>query len=136
MQPLEFTVAGIPISVQSSSQSRQRWKIVVRNAAEAHWPLGTPLVVDEVAAVIIYFHVGDTDLDVDNIVKPILDSLENVVYVNDRLVSQVLVRKTERAGDLEIRNPSPELTDALERLADDFVYIRISDGPDHGEVPL
>ena len=127
---------GIPISAQSSSQSRQRWQIVVRHAAETHWPPGAPPVVDKVAALIIYFYVGDTDLDVDNIVKPILDSLNKVVNVDDRLVSQMLVRKTELADDLEIRNPSPELTDAFERATDDFVYIRISDGPDHGEVPL
>ncbi|MFI4988205.1 MAG: RusA family crossover junction endodeoxyribonuclease [Alphaproteobacteria bacterium] len=136
MQALDFTVVGIPISAQSSSRSRQRWQSLVRRSAEARWPPGTPLVADEVAVLIIYFYVGDTDLDVDNIAKPILDSLKSVVYLDDRHVSEMIVRKTGRSDDLEIRNPSPELTDALERLVDDFVYIRISGGPDHGEVPL
>lgn len=98
-------------------------------------PAGTPLVGEGVGALIIYFYADYTDLDVDNIAKPILDCLEDVVYANDRVIEQLIVRKTGLTGGLTVRNPSPSLANALAGVTRDFVYIRISNPPDHGEVP-
>ena len=73
--PFEFSVLGIPLSAQASGHSRGRWQETVRAAAEAEWESGTPPIGGEASVTIIYSYEGETDLDVDNIAKPILDAL-------------------------------------------------------------
>jgi hypothetical protein len=90
----------------------------------------------ELSATVIYFHAGPTDLDIDNIAKPILDALVGTIYVDDRLVVQVLLRKTRLSAGLRIANPSSTLAVALTGLhRDDFVYVRLTDPPNHMEIP-
>lgn len=134
MDAFDFVVAGIPASVQAT-RSKKPWQARVRRAATARWPAGTPPLVQELTATIIYFYVGDTSLDVDNIAKPILDALKGIVYPDDHLITQLVVRKTKLIPGLAINNPSPELASALAQMRGDFVYVRINRAPHHSEVP-
>ena len=70
----------------------------------------------------------------DNMSKPILDALEGIVIEDDGFVVQLTARRTKLVSDLEIRDVSPELARGLGSF-DDFVFIRISDPPDHGAIP-
>ncbi len=83
---------------------------------------------------IIFFYFQDTDLDVDNIAKPILDALVGVVYDDDQSVVQLIARKTRLAPGLDIRDASAALAEGLD--ADmDFVYVRVGGPPDHRIIP-
>lgn len=97
--PFEFIVTGTPRSIHSRN-SRRVWTNTVKDAAAAAWvddrPLGT-----EVNVTIVYFY-RDGSIDVDNLIKPIMDAMNNVIYDDDALVSQVLARKTELRSGLEI----------------------------------
>ncbi len=74
---------------------------------------------------IILFNFQDTDLNVDNVAKPILDALVGVVYDDDQSVVQLIARKTRLAPGLDIRDASAALAEGLD--ADmDFVYLRVA----------
>lgn len=66
--------------------------------------------------------------DVDNIVKPILDALNNRIYLDDHQVATVVVRKIEPGQAVPAPAPSLVLLNALIG-AKPLVYIRISDDP-------
>jgi Holliday junction resolvase RusA-like endonuclease len=82
MPLLEFIVPGTPISAGASAKSKAKWRAKVGAAAAAALPSSHALVADPVRATVIYFYV-ETDLDLDNILKPILDSMNGIVYVDD-----------------------------------------------------
>ena len=84
----EFIVPGTPISSGASGRSRTHWKNAVSEAALAALPDKHALVADSVRVTIVYFYVS-TDLDLDNIIKPILDALIGVIYVSDFQVANI-----------------------------------------------
>lgn len=131
----DFAVPGIPVSAQTrNNEAKQRWKDTVRGIAEANWPDPSLVLIEDVSVLIIFFYEGETDLDLDNIAKPILDALVNVVYHDDQQVAQLTLRKTNLAEVSELNNPSPNLLDAM-YTGGNFVYVRIGGPPDHGEMP-
>lgn len=85
-------------------------------------------------ARIVYFFTASTDRDVDNIIKPILDSLEGLAFENDNLIFEVTARKTQKITDLTVRGAPPCLVDALNSWPE-FVFVRIGCGLDHTELP-
>ena len=132
---LDFTIAGVPISAQTKSpKARRNWRNRIRATARAESASESSIVADEVSIFIIYFYEGDTDIDVDNVPKLILDALSGVVYLDDMQVSQVITRKTPLAGGLVIDGPSPSLAAALD-VGGDFVYVIVNGPPDHGSIP-
>lgn len=92
-----------------------------------------PALDAQISAAIVYFHVDETEIDVDNVIKPILDALKGHIYVDDRLLDQVLSRRTRLRG-LTVRNASPLLAASLAGRSD-FVYVAIAAAPDHEMVP-
>src|SRR5262245_61408138 len=88
---LEFVVPGPPISnQQSTSQGKANltaWSATVRAAAQGMW--AKPFLTGELKAIIINFYAGnEPSVDVDNMSKPILDALQQLVYDNDRQIRQ------------------------------------------------
>lgn len=63
----------------------------------------------------ITYFFDDVPFDVDNIPKPILEALIGLVYVDDSQVSDLICRKRELTEDLQIRNPSPDLLEFLDK---------------------
>ncbi len=103
-------------------------------AARGAWSHAEPLIATDVSVTIVYFHFQETDLDVDNVAKPILDALVGIVYDDDQSVVQLTSRKTRLAPGLDIRAASAALAEGLD--ADkDFIYVRVSGPPDHRMIP-
>ncbi|WP_420624378.1 RusA family crossover junction endodeoxyribonuclease [Candidatus Poriferisodalis sp.] len=65
-------------------------------------------------------------MDTDNIIKPIQDALEDLVYENDETVVDVCARKVSRRYLSKIVDPPAALDDALASAAGDFVYVRVA----------
>lgn len=128
--PFSFVVMGIPRSSQAKSQNS--WKEKVRSAAAKKWGNDPPLE-DEVSAVILYFYRAGS-VDVDNMVKPILDAMNTLVYVDDGQILQIIARRTELATGLDISGAAPELVEAL-NADSDFVFVQVNGPPDHGAIP-
>ena len=92
--PFEFTIPGVPISHQSGNKKRlAEWRQQVRDAAIALWGTEDALTVNLRIAV-TYFHEGaDARIDGDNLLKPIQDALNGLVYSDDRLIVDAQIRK-------------------------------------------
>ncbi len=131
--PLSFVVQGVPVSAQTRNRRwRRRWIDKVKSAAAAAIGNVEPLAV-EVSVVLVYFY-RDGSPDVDNIIKPILDGMNQVVYEDDRLIDQVTARKTDFAAGLEVRGATAEMLEAFDEAAD-FVYVSVQTPPDHRVLP-
>jgi len=79
---------------------------------------------------IIYFYEG-APLDVDNIIKPIVDSLKGLVYQDDVQITDLASRRRPLAGPFSIDVISPTLGRALSRRRE-FLYVRIAEPPEKG----
>ena len=137
MARLEVIVEGIPASLQSSSKGQEKWKERVRAAARKAITEDDE-IFDECRGILVFFYFDESDLDVDNIVKPVSDALCAIAFGDDRLVTEWLSRKTDLART-EISDPPPSIAAALEVFLAEkrpFVYICIvDDGPNHAELP-
>jgi hypothetical protein len=66
--------------------------------------------------------------DIDNIVKPILDSLSPFIYLDDHQVDRVVVQRFDPGRVYEFSNPSDRLREALEGEKP-LTYVAVSDDP-------
>lgn len=134
---MDLVVRGIPASLQSSAGSRERWKQRVQEAARARIR-EEDQILGECRGIVVYFYFGETQLDVDNVIKPISDALSGIAYGDDRNVSEWIARKTD-LGRTEIVDPPPVLMGELpDRVvaAEPFVYVCVVDeAPNHREMP-
>lgn len=126
--PVEFLVAGTPVSLQGSSAGKNAWKALVRAASMGPCPAGTTLAQCPLRASIYYFCAAPMEGDVDNIVKPILDAMCGTVYEDDQCIANVTVRKIEPGQPIQVRNPSAALALAL-TSPKPIVFIRVSNDP-------
>ena len=131
--PFDFIVEGVPATYDSGG--RHKSKLRVKDAAERLISDEFEPLAIELSVAIIYFSESTTSKDIDNIIKPILDALNGVVYRDDRIVSQVLARKTQMRPDRLISISSRRLAEALEKGLSDFVYVLVGLAPDHSMVP-
>jgi Holliday junction resolvase RusA-like endonuclease len=135
MPHLEFTVAGPPVSHQTKDRAALgAWKAAIRAEATKVWGAGLPLT-GKLKCTILNFHEGeDAPLDDDNMVKPIRDALNGLVYVDD---SQIRYSETIHIcidAPIRIRRASAVLLTAYGQ-GDEFLYVRIDDAPDFIQLP-
>lgn len=127
--PFEFIVYGAPATLQSSPERKKEWQEEVRATAKSERPSGTTHLAwnKQVRARIWYYFVETpADCDIDNIIKPILDACNRIVYQDDKFVSDVCSHRfdTEKIpADLQ----TPLVIDAV-RTKSDFVHIRFEHG--------
>lgn len=127
--PVEFLVAGTPVSLQTKRpQSVNQWKNRVIAASRPLLPEAHLATDQPISATIFYFPNGDMAGDIDNIVKPILDALGRHIYLDDRQVHRLLVQKFEPGKIFPFGAPSPTLDEALKRQKP-IVYIKLSNNP-------
>jgi hypothetical protein len=135
---MEFVVVGAPRSANANPRSRRRWRERVSRAARERLTEEGGPTNQDVAVLIIYFHQGDTTLDVDNIAKSSLDGVKGVAFRDDPQVTELQVRKTRIIAGFSLTGASPYLLSAIDRLSrsgDDFVYVRVDPAPDHSGIP-
>lgn len=126
---LEFAVLGPPISNQ---QNRARgkanlaaWRATVAGEARKQWT--KPLIVGELKAIIINFHQGNKpSLDVDNLSKPVLDAMQQIVYDDDRQIRQAEISHQKMGALYSIAGVSKLLVNMLQS-EQQFVYVRLED---------
>ena len=114
---------------------RDKWTAAVQQAALSQWIADRPPYTTEVGAAIVYYYRDETNIDVDNMGKLILDALKGVIIEDDGLITQLTSRKTDQNAIIAIRNPSEVLASAIGTY-DSFVYVVIGNPPNHEEIPL
>jgi len=122
---VEFVVVGTPISNQSPGPNLQGWRGAVETAAKTQWK--TALLTGKLKAIIINFHLDDKpSLDVDNLSKPILDVLENIVSENDRQIRQAEITHVRIDTPFVFVGASKLIVTAIQ-AGKQFVYVRLED---------
>jgi crossover junction endodeoxyribonuclease RusA len=117
----EFVIEGPPVSVKAKKTNTRRyrkWISTLRSAARKEWPDNEPPIVDPSITVHITNYFTLAPPDVDNIIKPILDALETVVYTKDEQVWKVISQKVDLSLMPTIQDPSPLLAGALEKYSE------------------
>jgi crossover junction endodeoxyribonuclease RusA len=135
MPHLEFTVDGPPISHQTKDKANlNAWKNTIRTRAAEHWG-PRAFLTGKLKCTIINFHEGmKASLDDDNMVKPIRDALNKLVYDDD---SQICYSETIHVSidaPIKLRRASSILLAAFSK-GDEFLYVRIDDAPDFIQLP-
>jgi crossover junction endodeoxyribonuclease RusA len=127
--PLEFVVLGTPVSLQSKRrESLEEWKGRVVEASRTVLPEGHFVTDDPLAVTLYYFPDSEMQGDIDNIIKPILDALEQHIYRDDRQIQRILAQKFEPGNVFGFTQPSSMLENALEQPKP-LLYVRLSDDP-------
>jgi crossover junction endodeoxyribonuclease RusA len=127
--PIEFLVAGTPVSRQSKkAASRDAWKARVLAGALAIIPQPHFASGKRLSVILYYFPEDQTDLDVDNITKLTLDALRPHIYMDDKQIDRMVVQKFGAGNVFNFSNPSATLVDALTGKKP-VLYVRLSDEP-------
>lgn len=125
----EFLIPDRPLSVQARRRQRkQEWQQFVAEEAAKTWER-SPIADKNLQCTLIYL-CGDAPVDVDNIVKPILDALKGLVYEDDILITDVEARRRPLASlsDYNIEQWPDHLLQGL-LSGSECVYVRISEQP-------
>lgn len=133
MLPFEFVILGKPVSHQTKDKKRlHTWRTLVRDTAESCWkkpPLGDHLRV-------IITHYYDTEPgreenvpDSDNIVKPVRDALNGLLYVDDYQITDFVSRRRSLNSSFRVKGMSPVLADGFCK-GEEFLHVRIEIAPD------
>jgi crossover junction endodeoxyribonuclease RusA len=117
-------IVGSPASLQAK-QSRQSWKnsvikatkICVKKPLEDDWKL--ELQIDW------FSHGRRNKPDVDNIIKPILDALNGILYADDSQVSNVSAKHHDLTNILHFHNEPIQLIQPLLEGNNEYVYVRV-----------
>ena len=100
-----------------------------RQAGEQHGLAGLPFVSDErISVSILFFPDGDMEVDIDNIVKPILDARCKHIYRDDRQVERLVVQKFEPGYAFGFADSTAILASALTEDGP-LLYVRVSNDP-------
>ena len=130
----ECIVEGIPISANNDRKAARAWRSRVAEAgarAMDGWQFRSS---GELSALMVLFHTGIYICDTDNIPKHVLDALKGLTYEDDRIITQVTVRRTQLTPGLIIADPPPLVAAQLGDVPH-FLYIYLGEGPDHRWLP-
>src|SRR5437879_479490 len=134
MPVIEFTVTGTPMSHQSSNKpALQAWMAQVRAEAAKVWTQA-PLTINLKCTIMNFYEGLKPSLDDDNMVKPIRDALNGLVYTDDRQIRHSHHVQTSIDDAFQIRGVSAVILAAF-NAGKAFVYIRIEDAPTQTQLP-
>jgi crossover junction endodeoxyribonuclease RusA len=134
MPHLEFVVHGPPISYQTRDKANLRaWQAKIKSEAARTWTL--PPLTGKLKFIAYNVHEGEEpSVDDDNMVKPIRDALNKLVYEDDRQIRQSETYHIPIDDPIKIRGASAIFLAAYSK-GDEFVYIRIEDAHTVLQIP-
>ena len=120
----ELLINQRPVSHQAKNKvNLQRWKDEVNRRAFAHWQK-LPLTQYGLRLTLIYL-CGDNPADIDNIIKPIQDGLNGVVFCDDSQITDVDSHRRSINEIIDLVN-LPRLLIAGILAGEECVYLRVS----------
>lgn len=121
MDDFEFVVEGPAVSLKAHKTNPRRyrkWIRTVRAAAQKERSRGSRPTRSQNITVSITNYYSLAPPDVDNIIKPLLDAMETVVYIDDKQVRKVISEKVDLTRMASIHDPSPLLATSLEKYTE------------------
>lgn len=128
--PFEFTAEGVALS--QNAKGKSRWQDHVRHSAAQRWQGQSP--VGEAVMVTLTCNYSNRQFDLDNILKPILDALNGLIYDDDGQITDLHCHKRALSAELELRNASSVLGEAHARSTP-FVHVIVDHAPVQGVTP-
>jgi Holliday junction resolvase RusA-like endonuclease len=129
LERFEFVIEGPAVSLrakESKAKRYQNWIKKVRAAAQEQWPETMLPIESNTITVAITNYYTLAPPDVDNIIKPILDGLETVVYSNDQQVYRVISEKLDRSNVDQIESAGVVLAAAIEKQYTELLHIVVT----------
>ena len=128
---ISFVCDSRPRSVQAKRTNK--YKNEIKEAFSKYYPEVTEKLNYSLYGLVYYFHKRPTDIDADNLSKPIWDALESILYDNDKIIKirkagVYQINKTGESFDIDITNmPSNVSQEFLEYLdtKEHILYIEI-----------
>jgi crossover junction endodeoxyribonuclease RusA len=134
MPLLELMVLGPPVSYQTKDKNNLKaWQALIKAEAGKVWT--SPPLTGKLKFMLINFHEGAVPpLDDDNMVKPIRDALNGLVYQDNRQIRYSETIQVSIDDPIRVRRASKVLLDAFAK-GDEFLYVRIEGAPDFIQLP-
>lgn len=88
---------------------------------------------DSIALTLLYFY-DEKMLDLDNVLKPIQDALSGVLYEDDSLITDVVLRRRRLRTTFKLNDVSPVLAEGLD-LGKEFIFISVKEAPPQDTLP-
>lgn len=129
----EFTVPGTPISLNSKSRAKPQWTEKVRRFGTLSLDRSLFPILIDVAVTVVFFH-DEGSLDVDNMLKPVLDGIYPEIIVDDSFVQEVIGARRDISSGITLRNP-PDMIIPLLATGEPFVYVGIESALHQEDMP-
>lgn len=124
MNPIfEVLLPRRPISHQGTSRSREEWKAFIYGRAFNAWTQA-PISTGRLRFTVVYLCESDP-ADINNIIKPIQDAMNSLVYADDSLVHDVTGHMRFLSDPIDIVGLPPLLANAV-ISGSECVYVQIS----------
>jgi hypothetical protein len=120
----EFLIPRRPVSTNNDTR-RQEWIRLVNKEAKKFWTGSSPIKDANLQLTLIYL-CRDNPPDTDNIIKPIQDALNKLVYEDDRLVSDVESHRRFLSEPIDMTN-LPLLLRKGVIIGKECVYVKVSE---------
>jgi crossover junction endodeoxyribonuclease RusA len=122
---LELLLPRRPLSYQSSSsEHKQAWRDYIYGRAFAEWK-SAPITSGALKFTVVYL-CEQHPIDVNNIIKPIQDALNSLVYADDSLITDVTGHLRYLSDPIDLVNLPPLLADGVIGGVE-CVYVRIAE---------
>jgi crossover junction endodeoxyribonuclease RusA len=134
MVHLEVVIPGPPVSHQTKDRANLKaWQAMVKAEAGKVW--SAPPLTGKLKFLLMNFHEGDEPpMDDDNMVKPIRDALNHLVYTDDGQIRSSETHQLPIDGAFKIRGGSALLLAAFSK-GSEFLYVRVEDAPTVIQLP-
>ncbi len=119
-----FSVIGKPTSLKSRHAKRQ-WQSLVSNIARTNRETPFEASVKLDLRIDWFSQISNNKADVDNIIKPIMDALIGVIYVDDSQVTSVSARYYDVNNVLYFVDEPLGIIEPLLSGEKNYVYIRM-----------
>ena len=121
----EMLIPNRPVSHQATNRANlQRWKDFVYGRARQEWKGGTPLQTVGLRFTLVYL-CDDSPADVDNIIKPIQDTLIGIVFADESQLSDVDSHRRFLTDTIDITSLPPLLIEGVVN-GEECVYVGVS----------
>ncbi|MEM9003459.1 MAG: RusA family crossover junction endodeoxyribonuclease [Cyanobacteria bacterium P01_F01_bin.86] len=128
MLPFDFVIIGKPVPHRAKDkQALKAWRERVRTTAQYCWE--GPALTDKLSVKITHFYdappgnLGE-DLDSERIIKPVLDALNGVIYVDDYQIADLDSRRRNLNGSFRVKGMSPALADGFCK-GEEFLHVKV-----------
>jgi Holliday junction resolvase RusA-like endonuclease len=118
-----FPVIGKPVSSQAKN-TKHSWQSHVTNTALTYHKQPYDVEIKLEVQVFWFSQEQQNRPDVDNILKPILDALKNVVYVDDNQVVKAIVSHHDLNNVIHFVDTPFEIIKPLLIGEKEYIYVR------------